>query len=746
MKFKFLLLAFFFSKFPATAQFQLPACKSVEAIALSERNAHARLGETGTNGIAGTMSSDNFDIKYYRCEWEIDPSVRYIRGKITAYFVITKTSNSITLDLLSPLLADSIWHYNEWLALSQGSNTVTAGFFDTLSAGTLDSVTIYYHGIPSDTGFGSFIQSAHNGTPVIWSLSEPYGSRDWWPCKNGLDDKADSIDVYITTPTTYKAASNGVLIGETVTGNRRIAHWQHRYPIASYLICLAVTNYSVFNNSVQIGDELLPMQTYCYPEYLNSFQSGTNNTLAALQFYSNIFGNYPFLREKYGHVQFGWGGGMEHQTCTFVVSIDESLCSHELAHQWFGDKITCATWKDIWLNEGFATFLSSMYMENKYPSSIIATRKSEIATITAYPGGSVMVDDTTSVDRIFDSRLSYLKGSHLLYMLRWILGDSAFFAGLNNYLQDPALAYGFARTQDLRKHLEQSSGKDLGYFFKEWYEGQGYPSFTIEWANAEIGNVHIRVSQAASHSSVSFFELPVALRFSNATQQKTVVVNNITNGEIFFKAIGFVADTAIIDPEYWLITARNKVIKRTDIPVPIAFQQFTVRKQNCAAQIAFSCADESNIKDYSLECSINGSKYIGIATIEKNRIQNTRGGFSGYEYNYPFNSSGLHLFRIRMNFIDGSVQYSYTIATEGCSPALEIVSFYDPLSHCITVKNLMEGKKTIRVINVSGQPLITVQTFDNDVTFHTENIPKGNYVIQISHANGTSLRKSITLF
>jgi aminopeptidase N len=125
----------------------------------------------------------------------------------------------------------------------------------------------------------------------MWSLSEPYGSRDWWPCKNGLDDKADSIDVLVTNPIAYKAASNGLLQSETISagGTKITAHWKHRYAIATYLMCFAVTNYSVFNNTVQLSTGVLPMQTYCYPESLSSFQNGTINTLNAMQLYGYHF-------------------------------------------------------------------------------------------------------------------------------------------------------------------------------------------------------------------------------------------------------------------------------------------------------------------------------------------------------------------------------------------------------------------------------------------------------------------------
>ncbi|MEI9957607.1 MAG: M1 family aminopeptidase [Ferruginibacter sp.] len=177
----------------------------------------------------------------------------------------------------------------------------------------------------------------------------------------------------------------------------------------------------------------------------------------------------------------------------------------------FGDKITCGSWQDIWLNEGFATHLASFYNENKYPLTATANRQNEIDNITSQVGGSVWVDDTTNVNRVFDSRLSYTKGSHLLYMLRWILGDAVFLTALRNYQADPTIKYNFARTSDLKRNLEQTSGKDLTSFFNEWFTGQGYPSYNVEWANGGNGNVSIKMNQTTSHPSVSFFELPVAL-------------------------------------------------------------------------------------------------------------------------------------------------------------------------------------------------------------------------------------------
>lgn len=605
---------------------QQNALENVKAIALQEQRRHERLNGSNTNGPASlTGASGNYDVKYYRCEWEVDPAIRFITGKVTVYYSISAATNFISFDLMSQLTVDSVKQRNTLLSKSHAANILQVNFSSTVNAGTFDSLSIFYKGIPPNTGFGSFIQDQHAGVPVMWSLSEPYGSRDWWPCKNGLDDKADSVDILITHPVAYKAASNGIFQSETPVagGTKKITSWKHRYPIASYLICFAVTNYSVFNNTVQLGTVTLPMQTYCYPENLTSFQAGTQNVLNAMQLFHNNFGEYPFIKEKYGHVQFGWGGGMEHQTATFVISSEEGLTAHELGHQWFGDKITCGSWEDIWLNEGFASHLASFYLENKYPATIITNRKNGINFVTSQPGGSVKVDDTSNVGRIFDSRLSYNKGSHLIYMLRFKLGDSVFFKGIRQYMKDPALAYGYARTADLKRNLEQASGQNLTNFFKQWFEGQGYPSYHVQWTPVGSSYVRIKMNQSTSHVSVPFFEMPVALQFKNATQSKTIILDNTSNGEVFFKNIGFVADTVLVDPEYWLITKSNTTAKVPDVvngknlvqvyPNPVGSQLYVYLRGFTSSSATIVMYNTTGQRVYSRNIAlVNGSEFLEI--------------------------------------------------------------------------------------------------------------------------------------
>lgn len=316
---RYFSLFFLLASLKAAAQLPEDYCKQIKDIARFEQMAHQRIAGNGNNSITNAISN-NFDVKYYRCEWEVDPAVRYINGKVTVYYVVLQATNNIQLDLMSPLVVDSVKQRGTQLTKTHASNVVTINFPSTVTAGVLDSVTVYYKGVPFDSGFGSFDMGTHAGVPVQWTLSEPYGSRDWWPCKNGLDDKADSIDIFVTCPAAYKAAANGILQSETLIagGTKKVAWWKHRYPIASYLVCYAVTNYAVFNNSVTIGSTVLPMQTYCYPENQASFQSGTQNTLDALKLYHNTFGDYPFIKEKIRAcaVQLGrWHGAPNRHFC-----------------------------------------------------------------------------------------------------------------------------------------------------------------------------------------------------------------------------------------------------------------------------------------------------------------------------------------------------------------------------------------------------------------------------------------------
>ncbi len=227
-----LLIACLFILAPFFIKAQQLECKANLSIPEMERNAHVKMFENGY--INRSLASNNFDVKYYRGDWQVDPAVRFIKGKVTIYFTVLSNGNAITLDLVTGFLTvDSVKRNNQLLSFTHIDSALNINFSPSLTVGSLDSVSVYYQGSPSSTGFGSFIDDTHAGTPVIWTLSEPYGSADWWPCKSQLGDKADSLDIYITHPSIYKAAANGMLQSEVVNGSQTTKHWKHRYHIAS---------------------------------------------------------------------------------------------------------------------------------------------------------------------------------------------------------------------------------------------------------------------------------------------------------------------------------------------------------------------------------------------------------------------------------------------------------------------------------------------------------------------------------
>jgi len=506
-------------------------------------------------------NTQNYDVTYHKLEFTVDPAIYFITGQVTTTYTALENMSSITFDMANELTVTSVTKDGIPLTLfsESGNNELIITLTSPQQIGTSATVKINYSGVPPVNGFASFAAQTHNGTPVLWTLSEPYGARDWWPCKQDLNDKVSSIDVYITAPLQYTSVSNGLEVTQVTTGNSKTTHFHHGYAIPAYLIAIAVTNYQIFTQQAGISPNNFPIVNYLYPENYTTNVSLLAETLPIMNLFETLFETYPFHNEKYGHAQFGWGGGMEHTTVSFMGDFNRSLIAHELAHQWFGDKITCGTWKDIWLNEGFATYLASLVIENfDGQAAFIADKTNMINEITSSTGGAVYLTDTeaTSVNRIFSWRLTYNKGAMVLNMLRFKLGDVKFFQALKSYLADPALAYGYAITANLKSHLEAAdNGNSLTEFFNDWIYKQGYPIYTITAQNLTGGQVKFVVNQTQSNTSVSYFEMPVPVRvFGVGGQQIDLVLNNTTNGQIFIENVPFAVTGVQFDPKKDIIS------------------------------------------------------------------------------------------------------------------------------------------------------------------------------------------------
>ena len=513
---------------------------------------------------------NNYDLKYCRAQWLIEPSVKYISGNIFYLFYHNDSLNEFQLELSDSLVTDSVFMQGAMLNYTHNGNILTVDFNQYLPASQLDSLTVYYHGVPPETGFGSFAAETHgtNNIPVLWTLSEPYGAKDWWPIKQDLNDKIDSIDIIVRTPAMYKVASNGILVSETVLGTDKISYWKSRYPIASYLVAIAVSDYTVFSTQAQLSTGNLSVVNYVYNESLNDAQNAINEMIEHLIYFDSLFVPYPFMNEKYGHAQFNWGGGMEHQTMSFVGNFSYELLAHELAHQWFGNHITCGSWQDLWLNEGFATYAAGLCYERFSPNLYWKIWKgNQVDFISSSPGGSVFVTDTMDIPRLFDARLTYSKAAMLLHMLRWKIGDDNFFTALRNYQNNPLLSHSYARNIDLKNELEIASGQNLDEFFNDWYWGEGYPSYQLSYDQDNANLISFTLSQSQSHPSVSFFEMPIPVLFKNALHDTTIVFNHTFSGQSFSAQLNFKVDSVIIDPTNWIVCNQNIVTQTHDFSV-----------------------------------------------------------------------------------------------------------------------------------------------------------------------------------
>ncbi len=517
------------------------------------------------NGI-GMQVKNDYDLSYERLQLHLNPDRFYIEGAILFKFTVRDSAIAeFRLDMSDSLQVDSILYHGQ-AALYQGpqSNLLRINFLSPLAPLATDSLQIFYHGPPHHaTDQASFTIDTIDGHRVLFTLSEPYGAKDWMPCKQGLQDKIDSIDLFLSCADTLRTASNGLLKERTFYANHTVTeHWQTRYPTASYLIAVACAPYIEYKEySIKNQDSLL-IQNFVYPGFDTIAPKQTAQLIPVLQKFEDLFGPYPFKKEKYGHAQFTWRGGMEHQTQTFVKNFGQGLLSHELAHQWFGDLVTCGSWQDIWLNESFATYCAVLADEMVWkPQRAIDWRFLTTDRLRKIEDGSVHCEDTTSIARIFSSDFSYNKGAFVLHQLRYQMGDSAFFKAIRSYLSDSVNTYSFSRTSSLKKHLKQYCNLNIDHYFAIWQEQAALPDYQIYFWQDFDNRIFIKVWQQTHNDSIDFYPLPLSFKIRTDWNHEADSIIHIfpqTNGEI--NSIAFDKKVLLLegDPNAQLL-ARFKV-------------------------------------------------------------------------------------------------------------------------------------------------------------------------------------------
>ncbi len=321
------------------------------------------------------LQQKKYDVSFYKLGLNMINTSTALSGVVEIHATATQAIDSALLEFFSGFTINEV--------KLNGTATPYSRYGSLLSVpvnqatGTDFVITVDYAGTPPTAATnplgGSGMTNASSpswGNQVTWSLSEPFSALEWFPCKQDLKDKADSVQVSVRVPDNLMAGSNGILDSVTTSGGFKTFHWMHRHPIAYYLISVAVASYQEYTIYANPAGSTQPVmiQNFIYdnPQFLPYFQEDIDETADIMELFADLFGPYPYQNEKYGHCIAPLSGGMEHQTMTTQGFFDRSLTAHELAHQWWGNYITCGSWADIWINEGFASYSEYLMLYNLY--------------------------------------------------------------------------------------------------------------------------------------------------------------------------------------------------------------------------------------------------------------------------------------------------------------------------------------------------------------------------------------------
>lgn len=524
-------------------------------------------------------ASQNFDATYYHLDLDVRLDPRHLIGH---NHIVGQVKNRP----LSTLQLDFGTGFLEVDSITTGDGERIEDFThedDVLTVplprtyDPLDQVAVdvYYSGLPPQPETGSpdlgassafVFDSTASGAPAVWTLSEPYGAREWWPGKDHPSDKADSVRVTTTVPKPLRVGSNGLLESTRETDTTSTFTWHSRYPIAPYLISIAAADYRVEIQTYTRPDSLadtygsleLPILHYGYPN--SGLIERWKRVTEMLPLFEYWFGPYPFPEEKYGHAQFTWGGGMEHQTMSSMGSGHPGLIAHELAHMWFGDLITLKTWPHLWLNEGFATYGELLYWKAQEDPTTYETVFDRYWRRAQRAEGSLIVQDTSSISNLFSGNRVYAKGGMVVHMLRQVVGDATFRQILRRYNDTDSLRYENALTADFQAVAEEVYGQDLDYFFSQWVYGSGHPEYNVDWTYTPSDGQFVVTAIIHQRQSEPVFSMPVPLVVETERDTIRRTVFNEVRDDTVQIAVDEEPVGLAFDPERSLLRNSNVVV------------------------------------------------------------------------------------------------------------------------------------------------------------------------------------------
>lgn len=758
-------------KFEMRNKFYLFIFLFFTVLSVSAQHFHSPTEQNST-GNSGTGA--NIDVLYHRCNWNMNPTAsKLVSGTITTYFkTITSNVSALSFDLNKTSFDNGslvVTYHGTGCTKSFPSsgnvNILNITLPSTIVAtGTLDSVSITYSGTPpAVSGQAEGFQRKQDGLGnwYLYSLSESYEDRDWWPCKADMQDKIDSMDINVTVPwtgtDTFWVAAPGILTDSAINAGTRTFKYKHRYPIASYLVALGVAKYKRYHRgTVNINGTNVPVVYYIFPDMaagtLSTALSRMDVSKTELVEFSNKYGPYPFANEKHGYYQFGWGGGMEHQTFSAMSSgsmTSWSVIAHELGHQWFGDKVTFGTWNHLWLAEGFAKYSEALAAElvpaiGVNPASHLSGVKTTARATNTTPVllSTASIASSNTIWTTNNDNAVYQRGAMIVSMLRAMMGDAKFFQGCRDYLNDPLLAYKSATTADLQRNMEnQMIGVDLTPFFNAWVNGTGRTDYT---GNYYISgkSIQLRLTQTRTPSGNPFMPMPVVIKIANAgaTVDTSVVIYHYSPAQLGYAGISpegigpagndFITYNLSFVPAIITVDPDNKTMALgtlTSVGTPLSATviNFSATKTAFGNQLNLALSANEPINKVVLLKSENGTNF-GEAGL-MNNINNQQ---TDYRFTDVLPYAGVTYYQAKIYTATG-IHYSSIVKVQETIKNM-ITILPNPASDVLHVRfaNPASAKVTIRVTNADGKVVIESATNNSFIHYDISNLSPGVYFAQ----------------
>jgi aminopeptidase N len=513
----------------------------------------------------------DFDSRYVRIDIEVHFSDSTIQATVeTRFQSLTNGLDEIMLDFDDALTVDSV--FNNGISYVLAGESLMVSLDQPYDSGEVFTIATTYHGRPPIVGgIKGFRFVGHQGIPVVATLCTPYLAHTWWPCVDGPADKLDSVHLNITIPDTsyggypLYAASNGKLMSITPAQAGWVTYeWHENYPIVPYYVSIAISNYLIFSHYYHYATDSMEVPYYVFPEHYSQAQQTFAETVDMITFFAGLFGEYPFVTEKYSMAEIGFYGAIEKQTKTIMGNVSLNwymIVVHELAHMWFGDMISPASWHHCWVNEGFATYSEALWWEDNYGLQAYHTYMDDMSYWNA---GTIYLPNISNPFQIF-LQICYDKGAWVLHMLRHVMGDSIFFDALYTYATDPQFMYGNASTEDVQHVFETVSGLNLADFFQQWIYDERYPRYYYWWSYSERGEndrYQVQVTIEQRQNDLGWrpvFVMPIDLMFTLPSGDTTVVVQNNDTLQTYQFEFGEIPIGLNLDPDRWILRYATEV-------------------------------------------------------------------------------------------------------------------------------------------------------------------------------------------